>query len=625
MKLKKILFFTGGWIYLPLSVLFFEGIKSIGLTDQYDTIIACSLLVLVLFGISKTSLINARRYRNGHRDFSFSDAIGCGKREIREGPIAQEAMYPSIPADYISSMPRDLVLGKYKGQYVYCPLGDDGVMGFIVGAPGAHKTVLLLSWLYTVYYRRRIYGRKMAKAGKNWNAVIVDVKGEIYRKLLKIKGIYQANGRNRLQVFQPSNRLSYGWDVFYMLRDHKVTPTIRLKAVQDIADALVEESKNNPYFSNNAKKILMGVLFYFSQQGEDFIPIMKIINERPMIELITEIVKDARLYNDTITLGMLAGFVGKDENESIQDVESTLKQSLQCFLYPDIVYALYNNPYRTSPRILNGGEKSIDIAIEESMLPVYRPVFRLLCVQVLRHAATEFNEDDDRMTSLIYDEAAAIKRIPELENVMATCRSKHVNILLIFQNRNQFDELYGKEVSESILNLCELKLFLSNGGDKKTEEYVQTMAGKYIDKKHSYSKDGLLVKNTNISDEEKQIVDGRELMSLRAKREMIAFIYGQYFRFKKIMYFDDEYLAPIAKEIMKHNDRYAGRNNGGESREKKIKNARNTQSNRNHSTKQEGSISKHTDKNKCGRNCKTCRTRCWLDRAVYKRDRSIRK
>ncbi len=618
MKLRNLLFFTGGWIYLPLSILLFFGIKGIGLTDQYDTIITCSLLVLVLFGLTKTAMINARRYRNGHCDFSFSDAIGCGKREIREGQIAQEAMYPPIPTEYISSMPRDLVLGKHKGQYVYCPLGDDGVMGFIVGAPGAHKTVLLLSWLYTVFYREKIYGSKKKKAGKNWNAVIVDVKGEIYRKLFKIKGIYRANGNNRLQVFQPSNRLSYGWDVFYMLRGHTVTPTIRLKAVQDIADSLIEESKNNPYFSNNAKKILMGVLFYYSQQGEDFIPIMKRLNESPTIELITEIVKNARLYNDSITLGMLAGFVGKDDNESIQDVESTLKQSLQCFLYPDIVYALYSNPYRTSPRVLNGGRKSIDIAIEESMLPVYRPVFRLLCVQVLRHAASEFKEDDKRMTSLIYDEAAAIKRIPELENVMATCRSKHVNILLIFQNRNQFDDLYGKEVSESILNLCELKLFLSNGGDKKTEEYVQTMAGKYIDKKHSYSKDGLLVKNMNVSDEEKQIVDGRELMSLRARKEMIAFIYGRYFRFKKIIYFEDEYLAPIAKAIKKHNDRYTVTNNGRRFSNEKIKVARNTHSNAKHYTKQGKPCIKHNVQNRCRGNCKSCKTGGWLDRTGRK-------
>ena len=554
------------------------------------------LLLLPATGVITTTFTNIKRYRYGHRDFSLKDAMGRGKSEIREGKLARSAMYPPIPSEYRSSKPKDLVLGRYNGKYVYCPLGDDGVMTFVIGAPGAHKTVLLLSWLYTVFYQKRIYGNKIKQAGRRWNFVVVDIKGEIFRKLIKVKEKYRATGKEKLHVFQPSNRLSYGWDVFYQLRGKNITPTIRLRALKDIADALVEEPKgnSNPYFSNNAKKILVGIMFYYSTRGEDFIDIIRRINETPMDNLIKAIVDDARIQNDKITLGFLAGFVGKKDNESIQDVESTMKTSLECFIFPDIEYALQNNPYRTSPRVLNNGRTSIDIAIDEAFLEVYQPVFRLICVQVLRHCASEFTEDDRRMTSFIFDEAAAIKKIPAIERTMATCRSRHTNVFLIFQNRNQFDDIYGKELSESILNLCELKLFLSNGGDKQTETYVQTMAGKYIDKKRSYSKEGSHIKSTNYSEEEKQIVDGKELMSLREKKEMIAFIYGRYYRFPKIMYYNDPYMEPIATEIKEHNLRYAKKNDGDDkhAKEQRTKQSSN-KSGKNHGKSDTKSIIKH--------------------------------
>lgn len=559
MRIKNFLTFTGLWLYIPVTLLLLYAIEQLGLSGDAGTIINGILLILSILGVICTTISNYKRYKNGHRDFSLKDAMGRGKTEIRESKAARTAMYPPISSKYLSKMPRDFVLGKYHGRYIYCPIESDGVMGFLIGAPGAHKTVLLLSWLYTVYYRNRIYGNKIKNAGRSWNFVIVDIKGEIFQKLIKIKGKYRASYKNRLHVFQPSNRLSWGWDVFYKMRGKNVTPTVRLKAVQDIADALVDEPKGekNPFFSQNAKKILKGVMYYFSRKGEDFIDIMKRLNETPMDKLLTEIVKQAKIEDDSITLGMLAGFVGKKDNESIQDVESTMKTTLEVFLYPDIVYALKNNPNKTSPRVLNDGKRSIDIAIEEEMLPVYRPVFKLLCLQILRHCVSEFKDTDKRHTVLCWDEFPSLGKVPELEHILATARSRHCSTLVIAQNLQQCFDLYGKELTESILNLCELKLFLSNGGDSYTEKYIQTMAGKYVEKKRSYNKDGFSIKNVNYSDEEKQIVDGKELMSLRSRKEMIAFIYGNYYRFSKLMYFNDRYLAPIAKDIKEHNDRYA--------------------------------------------------------------------
>ena len=577
MTLSNLFIFTGLWLFLPIEVfMYYVAYELISPRYLFYEEIRLIILVAPVLIIISSTLTNISRYRYGHRDFSLKDALGKGQKEIHEGKAAHDAMYPKVKRKYLSRYPKDFVLGTTNnGRYIHYPLSEDGTMVYVIGAPGSHKTVMLISWLYAVYYQKRIYRDKSKKAGRMWNFVVVDIKGEIYRKLIKIKGQYVATGKERLRVFEPSNRLSYGWDVFYMLKGEHISDTTRLKALQDIADGLVEETKNNTYFSDNAKKILMGVLYFYSKKGEDFIPIIKKINSEPMDKLLEEIVKEAKIKGDSVTLSFLAGFVGKKDNESIQDVESTLKTKLQTFVYPDIVYALQNNPYKTSPRDLNTGKVSIDIAIEESMLAIYRPLFRLLCIQILKHCAAEFREEDNRMTSLIYDEAAAIKKIPDISNTMATCRSKHVNVCLIFQARTQFDSIYGRDEADTILNLCKLKIFLSCEGDKSTIDYVQNMTGKYIDKKQSYQKKGALIKNASLMDEEKPIVDGRALMSLTERKEAVVFINGNYYRIKKIMYFKDPYLAPIASEVINFNKNHTINKNKSKAKETTQQRARN--------------------------------------------------
>ena len=63
-----------------------------------------------------------------------------------------------------------------------------------------------------------------------------------------------------------------------------------------------------------------------------------------MDELITKIVKEAEEEGEGIILDKLKSFVGKKDNESIQDVEATLKEYLDVFSYPDVIYALETNP-----------------------------------------------------------------------------------------------------------------------------------------------------------------------------------------------------------------------------------------------------------------------------------------
>lgn len=509
--------------------------------------------IYMAFPFAYSALIwisNYERYKNGQTEFSFETTFGLGKQAMSKAK--RDATYPVVSSKWKGNRPVGLCLGKLNG-YVNVPVGKDGINAAFMGAPGSGKSVMLLGFLYSNMYGK-FKGYKGATSD-NYNFFINDIKGEIYRKLLKLKnGVYRAKDFPRFHVVQPSNRQSYGWDVFYRFRKKNITTTEILKGMHDIAEGLIEETGDNPYFSNNARKIFEGFLYFFFKKGEEFIDIVHKVMRSQLDALLKEVVEQAELEGDGIVLDKLKSFVGKDGNESIQDVEATLKTSLDVFSYPDIIYALRDNPNKTSPAVLNDGKTSIDLAIEESMLETYRIIFRLIMMQVLRHCESDFHEDDIRRTVILADEMARCGEISGLDSAMATLRSKKVSLLCFFQDASQMRNIYKKDKADAILNICELKVFLSGAGDKTTTDWVANMAGEYEETKTSYGRGMIFKKDIKYNTEKRKVVEGKDLMSLREKGEMIAIIYGEYYRFKKLQYFRDKWLKPIADEIREFND-----------------------------------------------------------------------
>ena len=552
MKIKNFIWFTGLWFYPPLALIFhyiiYESEINIPLHPILKIAFAYVLPLIVPIIITVT---NVERQQRGQTDFSFAATYGLAAKDERHSKAYLDAAYPDIPAQYASKIPTGLVLGKHKGKYAYCPVDKDGINGFVVGTPGSGKSVLLLGWLYSMMFRNEIAKKGHSKPGKPYNYFLVDIKGELFERLLGIKAQdYNAEEHKDFQVIAPAVKSSYGYDVFYKIHRENVTETEIIKTVTDIADALVVATGDNPYFSDNAKKILSGVLYYFAKLGYDFLPIIQTLMRTNLDELLTAIVADAEKQNMGVVIDKLGSFRDKaGENESVADIETTLKTYLEVFSYPELQWVLHDNPNKTSPAVLNDGKTNLDLAIHESMLVTYQPFFRLVTMQMLRHCESEFSEYDNRYTMLIFDEAARIGKINGLDAAMSTLRSKHTALICLFQSISQFKDIYPKEKAQTLLNLCELKLFLSGSGDKDSTEYVSEMVGHFETTKMSYKRKGAFggKSDGNYSSERRPIVEARDMMELRERGEAIAFIYGHYLKVKKLRYFEDPYISPILK------------------------------------------------------------------------------
>lgn len=333
MNLKNFLWFTGIWTYPPLAALFYFIIQSLAEDFHISPIIG--LLIAFIIPLLFPAIItwtNIERKQRGQTDFSFGATYGLSDKDERHSKAYLDAAYPDIPAQYSSKIPKDIVLGKHKGKYAYCPIDKDGINIFCVGTPGSGKSILTLTWLYSAMFRNEIAKKGHAKPGRTYNYFLVDIKGELFERLLEIKAQdYKAEEHKDFQVIAPAVKSSFGYDVFYKIHRENVTETEIIKAVTDIADALVVATGDNPYFSDNAKKILSGVLYYFAKQGYDFLPIIQTLMRTGLDELLTAIVADAENQNMGVVLDKLKGFVGKGDNESVADIETTLKSYLEVF------------------------------------------------------------------------------------------------------------------------------------------------------------------------------------------------------------------------------------------------------------------------------------------------------
>jgi type IV secretory pathway TraG/TraD family ATPase VirD4 len=548
------LWFTGIWTYPLLAGFMYLAIPSIASDFGIPQIVQ----ILLIYGFPLVMPItitwtNIERKQRGQTDFSFKAVYGgfTNKSEKLSKEYIARA-YPDVNPKFCKKIPQGIAIGRHKGKYICCPLDKDATMCSIYGSPGSGKTTTMLSFLMGGLWQSELATKAKVDPARPYNFFLVDLKCELWKKLLFIEkeSDYRAAEHPEFQVFQPSNRQSFGWDVFYRLKEENVTESEKIKLVSDLSDILIETKEEGDYFSANAKRLLQGIMLFYVYQNWEFIDIIQKITRSDLFELLSEIVPVAEQLELGVVLDKLKSFVGKEDNESIADIQSTMCQNLSIFSYPDIIYALRDNPYRTSPAVLTDGKTHLDFAIEDALLSPYRILFRMVVMQILQHAEAVFTETEDRRTLLILDEFARCGFIPDIQNSMALLRSKKTSIILITQNQAQLKNIYKEDLSQAMLDLCELKVFLSGTSDKDTSDLVSRLAGEYDITKLSYGRKGIMRSKSDehYSSERRAIVEPSDLQTLRERNEAIIFLFGNYARVAKLQYFNDKLLTPLWKE-----------------------------------------------------------------------------
>lgn len=444
-----------------------------------------------------------------------------------------KAMYPMIPKELLrKELTGTIPLGwdKRSKRYVCKPIEEDGHV-FLIGGSGSGKSSAYVIPALLVNKRARVFA--------------VDIKGELSFKSAKY-------GSKHVLIFDPSDRSRYGYDPFYDLAEKSTTQQI-METMQTITYSLISmpAGLKDPFWKNSARNLLLGLLIYYYKQGTtDFVGIIDEILSRPVKESIQAVMDNAK--PNSVEYRYIVQF--KDmEDETLGGIVAEMSNHIVIFANDqNIRYAFKDNSCKLNPLKLEEGY-SIYLSIKEEKLSAYYDVMQLIINQTL--SQLEKRPEDSEPVIFVIDELPRILSAGKLDRLLdgaRTLRSRKVCLYLITQSTEALMSAFTENEVADLISNCSYIIILS-ASSNKTQKSVCAWCGKYKVRKTSWSGGGNKDRKTTVSYEEKDIVEPSDLMTLKNTGEAILITPYGYSRVKKIPYYEDKILKPMAEKIVKYN------------------------------------------------------------------------
>lgn len=443
-----------------------------------------------------------------------------------------KAMYPEIPKVLLHKEPTGIILGKDKrsGKYVCKPLEEDGHV-FLIGGSGSGKSSAYVIPTLLINKKVRIFA--------------IDIKGELSFKTAKY-------GSQHVLIFNPSDRSTWGYDPLYALTDESSTQQI-METMQTIAYSLISmpAELKDPFWKNSARNLLLGLLIYYYKQGtRDFVGIIDEILGRPVEESIQAVMEHAK--TNSVEYRYIVQFK-EMESETLGGIVAEMNNHLVIFVNDqDIRYAFRDNPCKVNPLKLEEG-LSTYLSIQENKLSAYQDALALILNLTMCHLETR--SPDSEPIIFVIDELPRILSAGKLDKLLdgaRTLRSRKVCLFLITQSTEALMSAFTENEVADLISNCPYIVVLS-ASSSKTQKSVCSWCGTYKVRKKSWSGGGNKDRKTTVSFEEKDIVEPSDLMTLPNSGEAILITPYGYGRVKKVPYYEDKILKPMAEKIVKYN------------------------------------------------------------------------
>lgn len=442
----------------------------------------------------------------------------------------EKAMYPSVDKEMLYEEPTGIVFGKYRRKYVCRDLKEDGHV-FLIGGSGSGKSSCFVI--------------NSILANPNARIFALDIKGELSLKTAKY-------GSEHTLIFNPQDRSQYGYNPLFDLNENSSSQKI-YEVMQTIAFSLISKPADlkDPFWKDSARNLLLGLMIHYYKKGRiDFVGIIDEILSKPIRDSIDDIQKNAP--KNSVEYRYMNQFFDM-EDETLGGIVSEMNNHIVIFVNDqDIRFAFKDNGCKLNPQYLENGY-SIYLSIREEKLSPYYDVMQLIINQTL--AELEKRPEGSEEIIVIIDELPRILSAGKLERLLdgaRTLRSRNCILFLITQSTEALMSAFTEnEVADLIAN-CPYIVVLQ-ASSRKTQNSIVDWCGKYKARKQTWNGSGNERKIT-ISYEEKNIVEPSELIKLPKTGEAILISPYGYNRIKKVPYYKDKYLKPIAKEIYSYNE-----------------------------------------------------------------------
>lgn len=427
--------------------------------------------------------------------------------------------------------PTGLIFGLLKNKPVILPeetkIPNRNV--FVVGSPGSGKTQ---SYILTnmIHEQER-------------SMVVTDPKGEIFEATATLKK--QQGYDVRLINFKEMKNSDC-----YNLLDY-ITREVDAEQVATTLVMNAQEESKADFWSKAEVALLKTLLLYVKWECPGEATMSKVheilteqgVSHQKMDQFFNQLPSDHPAYQSY-------GLVRMAKDSVRMSIFTSLGMTLSKFVTKEVREFTAKSDFQLDEI---GQRKMVLYVILPVADPTWEPLISTFFTQLfqrLYHVADQHFNRLPVAVNLLLDEFPNLGKIPNYEEILATCRSYGISISTIVQSLGQLIDKYkSKEKAESIIGNCSLR-YLLGVGDKLTAEYFSDLIGKTTVKTFSTSpKTGFERDSTTHSYSQRNLLTADELTRMD-RNEAILLVSGIFaLRLKKVFQF--EFFQGILHEGLK--------------------------------------------------------------------------
>jgi type IV secretion system protein VirD4 len=216
-----------------------------------------------------------------------------------------------------------------------------------------------------------------------------------------------------------------------------------------------QTSDVSDFFREEAQNVIGSLLNYFhaKKSKNPFRDVLMVVSkaEKAFKAAIAEIVAD--VDEGSIIHLTLSSYIDMD-SRTFTSFQSTIKQALKWAPYPELLDLVTSDPAGAIDVL----DPNVDVYIQisKSDMTTYPGLVRLI-LGTIAYVIDEHPDGVERV--MIVDEAYQVGRLKVFESIRDTARKRDLHLMLIFQDPNQLETLYGKTGVGSWENIIAARLY----------------------------------------------------------------------------------------------------------------------------------------------------------------------
>lgn len=549
------------WQNLPQDVLGFTTVfqykEAYGNIPSVAKAVNISLLSalapIVLMNVILTIALFRPEKREQYGSAKFAELIHIRKAGLLPTPQEQKKLREKTPSN------PSLLIGEYKGK----KLEFFGNEFTFVGAPTRSGKGVGIVIPNLLHYTDSV--------------VVLDIKNENWEITAGYRSKYQ-----ECYLFCPKadDGRSHRYNPLdYINPDH----TKRMGDIQNIANIMYPaDDPKDAFWANNAQVIFTGLVLYMMETPERPCSLAELVRLSapavPLNEWIESIIEKRTKEPITIyvdehgkeqpyredlkgltkkqeirplsaeCVSNLQAFAGNASENTRSSILSTMQAPLAIFRDPTVACATSYSDFRLDD--VRKRRMSIFVGIQPNELPRFDKLLNLFFSQLISLNTAVLPEQDPSLKYqclVLLDEFTALGKVAIINKSVAYIAGYNMRLMLIFQNKSQCEEYYGKEGTQTMLSnmACQIIYAPRTGDDAKS--YSELLGTQTIKSKSVSKNRGGGGGSTSTSDQSRALMLPQELMEMEQTKEIIKYNANKPIQCNKIRYYEDPILKNRAR------------------------------------------------------------------------------